>query len=362
MSYSFLRESKLYIVYSGTKYRIYTSSAISFGQTFTDDSYSVKTLHDQSKMFEGVSITKAQPASFNFDVPLTIEKDESIVVDLLGDVTDGQLKSFDVYVQTNSSTFKLENAIITSANIDFGKENQFTVQLEGQGTKLSRISSTSVTAGAFVVGYKYKITATSVDGGASTDFTSIGAANNNVGTEFTASGAGSGTGTASYVIPGSAHSEQSTRTPIMVYPVITAVGLDMNNIISATLQLQNNVEWTPFTNLHNSLSVTSSSNAMFPSGYTLGTRIISGEIRQYQIDNNNSGDNVRQFDDFSTNTNLTIKAIKMGEAVDADPFFQIQLNPVKYTARMDPADVYTQSYDYRSLDNTAVGTSITEYS
>ena len=113
MSYSFLRESKLYIVHGGNKYRIYTSTSIAFNQTFAEDSYSVKTLHDQSKMFEGVSITKAQPASFNFDVPLTVEKDESIVIDLLGDVTDGQLKSFDIYIQTNSSTFKLENAIIS---------------------------------------------------------------------------------------------------------------------------------------------------------------------------------------------------------------------------------------------------------
>ena len=303
MSYSFLRESKLYIVHGGNKYRIYTSTSIAFNQTFAEDSYSVKTLHDQSKMFEGVSITKAQPASFNFDVPLTVEKDESIVIDLLGDVTDGQLKSFDIYVQTNSSTFKLENAIISSANFDFGYENQFTAQLEGQGTKLSRV------------------------------------------------------GDESYSIPGSAQSESSTRTPVQVYPVITADSLDMNNIISATLQLQNNINWTPFTNLHNSLSVTSSSNAMFPSDYTLGTRIISGEIRQYQTDNNNT-----QFDDFSTNTNLTIKAIKVGEASNATPFFQIQLNPIKYTARLDPAEVYTQSYDYRSLDNTAVGTRITQYS
>ena len=351
MSYSFLRESKLYIVYSGTRYRIYTSSAISLDQTFAEDSYSVKTLHDQSKMFEGVSITKAQPASFNFDVPLTVEKDESIVIDLLGDVTDGQLKSFDIYVQTNSSTFKLENAIISSANFDFGYENQFTAQLEGQGTKLSRVSSTSVTAGAFVVGYKYKITSVG-----NTSFTGIGATDNNLGTEFTATGVGSGTGIAEFVPPGSAQSESSTRTPVQVYPVITADSLDMNNIISATLQLQNNINWTPFTNLHNSLSVTSSSNAMFPSDYTLGTRIISGEIRQYQTDNNNT-----QFDDFSTNTNLTIKAIKVGEASNATPFFQIQLNPIKYTARLDPAEVYTQSYDYRSLDNTALDTSITQY-
>ena len=303
MSYSFLRESKLYIVYSGTRYRIYTSSAISLNQTFAEDSYSVKTLHDQSKMFEGSIINKANPASFSFEVPLTIEKDESVIIDLLGDLTDGQLKKFDIYVVTTNSTFKLENAIITSAEMDFVPDNPFIVRLEGQGTKLSRA------------------------------------------------------GDENFSLPGSAQSESSTRTPLMVYPVITADSLDMNNIISINFQLSNDVEWTKYTNLHSSLSVTNSSNAMFPSAYTVKTRTASGEIRQYQTDNN-----ITQFDDFSTNTDLTIKAIEVGKASNATPFFQLQLNPVMYTARMEMGEVFAQSYDFRSLDNTAIGTRISQYS
>ncbi len=303
MSYSFLRESKLYIVYGGTRYRIYTSSAVSFNQTFAEDSYSVKTLHDQSKMFEGSIINKANPASFSFEVPLTIEKDESVIIDLLGDLTDGQLKKFDIYVVTTNSTFKLENAIITSAEMDFVPDNPFIVRLEGQGTKLSRA------------------------------------------------------GDENFSLPGSAQSESSTRTPLMVYPVITADSLDMNNIISINFQLSNDVEWTKYTNLHSSLSVTNSSNAMFPSAYTVKTRTASGEIRQYQTDNN-----ITQFDDFSTNTDLTIKAIEVGKASNATPFFQLQLNPVMYTARMEMGEVFAQSYDFRSLDNTAIGTRISQYS
>ena len=303
MSYSFLRESKLYIVYGGTRYRIYTSSAVSLNQTFAEDSYSVKTLHDQSKMFEGSTITKANPASFSFEVPLTIEKDESVIIDLLGDLTDGQLKSFDIYVVTTNSTFKMENAIITSTQMDFVPQNPFTVRLEGEGTKLSRA------------------------------------------------------GDENFSLPGSAQSESSTRTPLIVYPVITADSLDMNNIISINFALQNDITWTKYTNLHSSLSVTNSSNAMFPSAYTVDKRIASGEIRQYQTDNN-----ITQFDDFSTNTDLTIKAIEVGKATNTTPFFQLQLNPVMYTARLEVSEVFAQSYDFRSLDNTAIGTRITQYS
>ena len=40
----------------------------------------------------------------------------------------------------------------------------------------------------------------------------------------------------------------------------------------------------------------------------------------------------------------------------------MQLNPGMYTARLEVGDAYTQSYDFRSLDNTALGTRLTQYS
>jgi len=302
MSYSFLKESKLYIVYSGSKYRIYTSSAISFSQTFASDSYSVKTLHDQSKMFEGATITKANPANFEFDVPLTKEKDESIIIDLLSDVTDGQLKSFDVYLQSNQSTFKLENAIITGGAIDFGRENPLTIRLQGEGTKFSKV------------------------------------------------------GDESYTIPGSAQSESATRTPLMVYPVVSVDSLDMNNITSVTVNIQNNIDWTPFETLQSSLSVTNASNVMRASDYTVSKRLISGAISQYQTDNN-----INQFDDFSTTANITLKGIKIEDAADATPFIQLALNPATFTARMQPSEVFMQSYDFSYTGSATVDSIITQY-
>ena len=302
MSYSFLKESKLYIVYGGSNYRIYTSSAISFSQTFASDSYSVKTLHDQSKMFDGSTITKANPANFEFDVPLTKEKDESIIIDLLSDVTDGQLKSFDVYLQSNQSTFKLENAIITGGAIDFRRNNPLTIRLQGEGTKFSKV------------------------------------------------------GNESYTIPGSTESESATRTPLMVYPVVTVDSLDMNNITSATVNIQNNIDWTPFETLQSSLSVTDASNVMRASNYTVSRRLISGAISQYQTDNN-----INQFDDFSTTANITLKGVKVEDAANATPFIQLALNPATFTARMTPSEVFMQSYDFSYTGSATVDSIITQY-
>ena len=306
MSYSFLRESKLYIVYGGNKYRIYTNTALNFSQSFAEDSYPVKTLHDQSKMVEGTTITKANPAQFSFTVPLTVEKDESIVTDLItdlvatsdSDIETQQLKSFNMFVQTGSSTFKVENCIITSANFSFNPREQFTVEVQGEGVKLTRVGDESFNLGTI-------------------------------------------------------QSESSTRTPLLTFPVVTVDSLNMDNIIGVTLQIQNDINWTPFETLQNSLAVTNSSNAMFPSAYTVENRIVSGAITQYQTDNN-----ITQFDDFSTNSNINISAKK----TDGTTFWAMQINPAMYTARVNVAETYTQSYDFRSLDSTALGSRITTYS
>ena len=304
MSHSFLKESKLFIVYGGNKYRIYTTTALSFSQTFAEDSYPVKTLHDQTKMIEGSTITKANPAQFSFSVPLTAEKDESIVMDLISDlvstvdsgITTQQLKAFDMYVQTGSATFKVASCVVTGADFAFNPREQFKVDVQGQGTQLSRV------------------------------------------------------GNESYTIPGSLQSESSTRTPLIIYPVVSVSGLDMNSILGVTVSIQNDISWNPFETLHQSLN----STTMFPSAYTVTGRVVSGAIQQYQTDNN-----ITQFDDFDTNTVILVTANKSS---DKTPYWTLRINPAMFTARMNVASIYTQTYDFRSLDNTALGTRITQYS
>ena len=88
-------------------------------------------------------------------------------------------------------------------------------------------------------------------------------------------------GNATYSLPGSLVSASSTRTPTTNIIDVSVGGTSVSNIISATLSVQNDIEWTPYETLHNSLSVTNASNAMYPSGFTLGRRVVSGNITQY---------------------------------------------------------------------------------
>ena len=299
-AYNLLRESSVHIVHNGSRYLLKTTPEVSFSQTFAEDAYEVKTLHDQTKMFQGTSVTKANPANFSFAVHLTQEKDESIVKSLLTDydTSNGEqlLKSFDLYIVTRESTFKLEGCVITQGEFNLAKGSPLILNVSGNAKKLSRV------------------------------------------------------GNASYSLPGSLVGASSTRTPTLSLLDVEVDSTDVPNLATATLQVQNNINWTPFETLQNSLSVTSASNAMYPTTYTLGDRVVSGNITQYLTSNNSS-----TFQSFDTSANVAVKTI-----VNGSTFLNANLTGCMFTKRSDVAEAYTQTFDFRLVTSPAnLGTIIT---
>jgi len=253
-------------------------------------------------MFQGTSVTKANPANFSFEIHLTEEKDESIVLDLLTDydTTSGEqlLKSFDMYIVTNESTFKLEGCIITNGDFNFAKSSPLLLSVSGQAKKLERV------------------------------------------------------GDDSYSLPGTLQPASSTRTPTKPLLDVEVDGTDIPNLVSATLSVQNNIEWTPYETLQNSLSVTSASNAMYPSNYSLSNRVLSGNITQYLSSNNTS-----TFQTFDTSARIAVKTL-----VDNSTFFNFTsgASDCMFTKRAGQGEVFTQTFDYRLVNSpTDLGTLIT---
>ena len=299
-AYNLLRESSVHIVHNGSRYVIKTTPEVTFSQTFAEDAYEVKTLHDQTKMFQGTSVTKANPANFSFAVHLTQEKDESIVKSLLTDydTSNGEqlLKSFDLYIVTGESTLKLEGCVITQGEFNLAKGSPLILTVSGQAKQLSRV------------------------------------------------------GDASYSLPGSLVSASSTRTPTLSLLDVEVDSTDVPNLATATLQVQNNINWTPFETLQNSLSVTSASNAMYPTTYTLGDRVVSGNITQYITSNNSS-----TFQSFDTSANVAVKTI-----VNGSTFLNANLTGCMFTKRSNVAEAFTQTFDFRLVNSPAnLGTIIT---
>jgi hypothetical protein len=251
-------------------------------------------------MFQGTSITKANPANFSFAVHLTQEKDETIVKSLLTDydTSNGEqlLKSFDLYIVTGESTFKLEGCVITQGEFNLAKGSPLILTVSGDAQKLSRV------------------------------------------------------GNASFSLPGSLVSASSTRTPTLSLLDVEVDSVDVPNLTTTTLQVQNNIDWTPYETLQNSLSVTNAGNAMYPTTYTLGERVVSGNITQFLTSNNSS-----TFQSFNTSTTIGIKTI-----VDGSTFLNANLAGCMFTKRSSVAEIYTQTIDFRLVTSPAnLGTIIT---
>mgnify|MGYP001387150469 FL=1 len=305
--YNFLRESELHIVHGGNRYNVKITPALSFTQTFAEDAYQVKTLHDQTKMFQGTKITKANPANFSFETHLTTEKDESIVLDLLTDydTSSGEqlLKSFDMFIVTGGSTFKLEGCVITTGDISFEKARPLTLSVSGQAQKLSRV------------------------------------------------------GDESFSLPGTLQSASATRTPTKPLLDVTVGGNTIPHLFSTTLSVQNNIQWTPYETLQAGLNVNNTvNNAMYPSNYSLDNRVLSGNITQFSADANlQGGPRAANFNTFNESTTVRIKTI-----VNGSDFFDANITGVMFTKRQDVGEVYSQTLDFRMATSPSdLGTIIT---
>ena len=94
----------------------------------------------------------------------------------------------------------------SDANTTF---RNYSYTLTGTTSAVTGADDNEITAGAFIVGHKYTITATG-----NTNFVTIGAANSNVGTVFTATGVGTGTGTAKQTL---FYDTTSSSTRVVAY-------------------------------------------------------------------------------------------------------------------------------------------------
>lgn len=216
-TYSFLKEAKLYLVKSGTKYQIPISS-VTFNQTFTESSIPVRNLHD-SAIFEGSVINKANPANFSFKCLVLKEDRLSTLFNcILG------LSYCDLYIETKQDVFKLENAVFTSTSFPITKGSAFSLDISGEAAKLLRVGDFG---NAIIPGTEYV-----------TDATILIAKDN----ELTLGGENIA-----------------------------------NHAIQATVELQNDIVWIPYVTINGAVN----NSTMYPSTFYLQNRIVAGSVSRY---------------------------------------------------------------------------------
>lgn len=295
-TFNFKKQAEIYLVFGGSRYRLDVTEDLSFSQTFTDKTYPQKTLHEQHKMHEASNIKKANPANFEFTIPALTENDLDVVFNLLVDYKSGEntLNTFDLYIKLPNDVYKLEKCVITNGTFIIEKLENLKLGIQGEASKLTR-GATLPTTGIV--------------------------------------------------------NRSSTRTHQRIDYLsvsVDSVGLT-DGIYKVSVELQNDIEWTPYETVNDALSVTNAATSMYPSNFTLKKRILSGSIGQYVMSTFNS-----DTQQWKIGVPIVIKA---GES--ATQGFQFNLSNCSFTNRNNVDEVFTQSYDWKMNDNpTDLGSKI----
>ena len=302
-TWNFKQNTQCYLVYAGLQYRLDIFPDVTFAQTFEEKSVPVKTLHDQSLNFESAVIVKANPANFSFTMPLLDEDDLKIVFDLLiGYDSDYNAVPFDLYFRTDFDVYKLEKCVFEGGNFIVQRDGILALALSGTASKLARYGNAS---------------------------------------SFTAS------------TVGTAQTRSSGRTYNQVKLLkVTVNGATLDYIAGVQLNLQNNISWTANATIHDALNVTSASNTIYPSSFVLTSRILSGAIDQSVTDD--SYTNVQTWS--SAGVPITVQAgPKYPYTLD------VSIPLAVFTNRIQVADVYKQTFDFRMVSNPTALSSVLVY-
>ena len=280
-TYNFKQEAQVYVVSGGIRYRINVTD-VSFSQTFSEESYPVNTIHAPNNLFEGSVINKANEANFSFSFPASIEPNHSIVEALLLNAS-----SFDLYIKTEADIFRIETAVITNGSFVIERSRPLSMEIQGEGGKLTRGAT----------------------------------------------------------LTGTLQSRSSTKNYIVPIVDITLSGSSLSNIVGLTMELQNEIEWTPYATVGGAISATSAATSMYPSAFTISKKILAGSITLYLTDSNTS--NTLEWD---TDAFLRIKA---GNGQPGSAFRGFFFGPAicTFTNRINTGNTFLQNYDWRMVQN-----------
>ena len=260
---------------------------ISFSQTFSEESHSVNTIHSPNDLFEASVINKANVANFSFSVPAIVGSSYTILETLLLNAS-----TFDLYIKTPADVYRLRQSVMTNGSFVIERSRPLRLEISGEASQLLK----------------------GVSGFSS----------------------------------GSAISNRSYTIPQLE---VTLSGSTLTNVSRVTMELQNDIEWTPFTTVHGAFSATT----MYPSGFTISKKILAGSITQYL-----TSDNKSTAQTFNSAASISIKA---GNGLSNAAFRGFSFGPATcaFTNRLSAGSIFVQNYDWRMTDNPANLATILKY-
>lgn len=227
--YNFKRDAKIYFYIDGVLYPVDVYPDLSFSQTYKEDSYNKKTLHNQLNLNKGATIAESNPANFSFTIPIKFDNAvEPIMALFEADYVTGTIEPIDIYITLTNKKFKLTKAVIETMTFNIVRTEVLTVSVSGTASTLTEVGALPVTP---------------------------------------------------YTI--------NTDPYIRVSGVeVTLNGTTMTSVAAVNVEINNSIDWTANTTLHKSLAGQLSTRDQ----YVLQERRVSGSVTEFLIDTSTGQD------------------------------------------------------------------------
>ena len=216
--------------------------------------------------------------------------------------------TFDLYISNGQDVFKLEKCVIQDGTFEINRLRPLRLGISGEASKLSKFSGT-------------------IPGTLQT----------------------SGTSTTTYIIP--------------KLNTLTLGGIDISDqVTSLSVEIQNDISWNNYSTVQGAVSATNASTSMFPSNFTVGTRVVAGAITKYlqgstgQLLNQVFIDAIANLLTWNTSTPLVLKAGTSGTFKGITFDFNCS-----FTNRLQNADVYLEEYSWRMTERPTTLSSVITY-
>jgi hypothetical protein len=295
--YNFKKNIKLYIVElnsSGVptnKHQIEIYNDVSASQTFDEQSYKQKSLHNLLHLHEHAIVNNANTANFSFTTPILNIASTPLVLSLGGDYSSGTIVNFDIYVESDNVIYKLTTCVIESLTFNIERTSILTVSVSGSASRVSK-------------------------------FGNVGAV----------------------TIPGTTFNV-GTKAYISIDKLNTVIsGITLDNIAALNVDIRNDISWTQNTTVNAAIAGT----MVYPSSYVLQGRTFSGSITQFL-----TSDNVDILSDTNTSASVLIEIYSNGYSLTT-PILQFNLPSTVFTRRLNFEELINRVYDFRLNSNLTI--------
>lgn len=221
--YNFRRDAKVYIYTENILYPIDIYPDLTFSQTYNEQPYAKKTLHNQLALNQGAVITEANVANFTFTSPFRFSTDAEPLLGLLNrPYSSGNITPVDIYVSFTDVIFKLEKSAIETLTFNIEMGSVFTVSVSGSFSKLLPVSNLPATPAA-----------------------------------------------------------KDTDPYVRIYGVSAQIGATtISSVAALNIEIANSIEWTKNTTLHKSLA----NQLAYKDSYVLQERRVTGSVTEFLLD------------------------------------------------------------------------------